>query len=50
MKWYDYLYLLPIAILVAIVVTPLLWLEAILEILAGAKESTRQTNLPKEEQ
>ncbi|KKK87024.1 hypothetical protein LCGC14_2757400, partial [marine sediment metagenome] len=47
MKWYDYLYILPIAIIVAIVATPFLWLEAVLGILAGAKDTTRQTNLQK---
>ena len=50
MKWYDYLYVLPIAIFVAIVATPLLWLETVHGILAGAKEATRQSILQEEEQ
>ena len=49
MKWYDYLYILPIAIFVAFVATPFLWLETILGIIGGAKEATRQSNLQKEE-
>ena len=42
MKWYDYLYILPIALIVAIIATPFLWLETVLGILAGAKEASRQ--------
>lgn len=42
MKWHDYAVLVPVAIIIAIVSTPLLWAEAVAEIIAGAEAADRQ--------
>lgn len=42
MKWYDYAYMVPIAVIVVIVATPLLWFTSILEIFEGAKEAEKE--------
>ena len=40
MKWYDYAWITPIAIIVAIVAIPYCFLEVIMGILDGAREAT----------
>ena len=42
MKWYDYAYLVPIAIIIVVVTTPYLWYEAVRDILKGASDYEEQ--------
>ncbi len=42
MKWYDYAYIVPIAIMIAVIATPLLWLTTVLQILGGAMEEAKR--------
>ena len=39
MRWYDYIWVLPIALLIAIIATPFLWAETVASIIQGAEEA-----------
>jgi len=42
MKWYDYVWITPIAIIVATIAIPHYFLEVIMGILDGAREATSE--------
>ncbi len=39
MRWYDYAYIVPCAIIISIVTTPILWYETVQDILDGARRA-----------